>query len=102
MNPQQRIYPSALMEHLGHAAATAESEAEAEAFLGALVPLAARLIPRVAPTIMRVAPTLIRGVAGAGRTLLRSPTFAPLSALCRPSSAGQYPISPGRSPRVDR
>jgi hypothetical protein len=78
MNPQQRIYPSALMEHLGHAAATAESEAEAEAFLGAMIPIAARLLPRVAPTVMRVAPTLIRGVAGAGRTLLRSPTFRPL------------------------
>jgi hypothetical protein len=78
LNPIRRVYPDALMEHLGHAAATAQSEAEAEAFLGALIPLAARLIPRVAPTIMRAAPGLIRGVSGVARTLLRSPTVRPL------------------------
>ncbi|HKY04644.1 MAG TPA: hypothetical protein VJQ56_07140, partial [Blastocatellia bacterium] len=64
VNPQKRIYPDAMMEHFGHAAASAESEAETEAFIGALVPLAARLIPRVAPTIMRAAPQLIRGLSG--------------------------------------
>jgi len=74
INPVRRVYPAAVMAHLGHAASQARSEAEAEAFLGALVPLAARLIPRIAPTVMRVAPRLIRGVVGVGRTLLRSPT----------------------------
>ena len=64
LSPIRRVYPDALMEHLGHAAAQAESEAEAEAFLGALIPLAAQLVPRVAPAIMRAAPGLIRGVAG--------------------------------------
>jgi hypothetical protein len=78
LNPIRRVYPDAMMEHLGHAAATARTEAEAEAFLGALIPIAARLIPRVAPTIMRAAPALIRGVANVGRTLLRSPTVRPL------------------------
>jgi hypothetical protein len=78
LNPIRRVYPDALMEHLGHAAAEAESEAEAEAFLGALIPVAARLLPRVAPTIMRAAPGLIRGVASVGRTLLRNPTVRPL------------------------
>lgn len=78
LNPIRRVYPDALMEHLGHAAAEAESEAEAEAFIGALIPLAARLIPRVAPAIMRAAPGLIRGLAGAARTLRRSPTTRPL------------------------
>jgi hypothetical protein len=78
LSPLRRVYPDALMEHLGHAAAEAETEAEAEAFLGALIPLAARLIPQVAPTIMRAAPGLIRGVSGVAQTLLRSPTTRPL------------------------
>src|SRR5262245_58857495 len=78
LNPIRRVYPDALMEHLGHAAAEAESEAEAEAFIGALIPLAARLLPRVAPAIMRAAPGLIRGAAGVARTLRRSPATRPL------------------------
>jgi len=78
INPIRRIYPDALMEHLGHAAAAAESEAEAEAFIGALIPLAARLVPRAASAVMRVAPNLIRGVAGAARTLRRNPATRPL------------------------
>jgi hypothetical protein len=77
-NPIRRVYPDALMEHMGHAASEAESEAEAEAFIGALVPLAARLIPRVAPAVMRAAPQLIRGVARVTRTLRRNPATRPL------------------------
>jgi hypothetical protein len=73
LNPIRRVYPDAMMEHLGHAATEAENEAEAEAFIGALVPMAARLVPRVAPTIMRSAPQLIRGLAGVTRMLRRSP-----------------------------
>lgn len=78
LNPIRRVYPDALMEHLGHAAATAQSEAEAEAFIGALVPLAARLVPRAAPAIMRAAPGLVRGLANVTRTLRRSPGTRPL------------------------
>jgi hypothetical protein len=78
LNPIRRVYPDALMEHLGHAAASAESEAEAEAFIGALIPLAARLAPRIAPTVMRAAPGLIRGVAQVTRTLRRNPATRPL------------------------
>ena len=33
VNPLRRVYPDALMEHLGHAAAEAETEEEAEAFI---------------------------------------------------------------------
>lgn len=58
-----------LMEHLGSMAAQAESEAEAEAFLGALVPLAAKALPGM----LRAAPSLIRGVSKVGRTLYRNP-----------------------------
>src|SRR5438132_9262300 len=77
-NPIRRVYPDALMEHLGHAAAEAATEAEAEAFIGALVPLAARLVPRVAPMIMRAAPNLIRGVSRATRVLRANPATRPL------------------------
>jgi hypothetical protein len=75
LNPIRRVYPDALMEmeHLGHAAAEAETEAEAEAFIGALIPMAARLLPRVAPAIMRAAPRLIRGATRIARTLRRRP-----------------------------
>lgn len=77
-NPIRRVYPDAMMEHFGHAAAAARSEAEAEAFIGALIPLAARLVPRVAPTIIRSAPALIRGAANVTRTLRRNPATRPL------------------------
>lgn len=58
-----------LMEHLGSMAAHAETEAEAEAFLGALVPLAAKALP----AITKAAPSIIRGVAKVGRNLWRNP-----------------------------
>src|SRR5262245_6081394 len=73
MNPLRRVYPDALMEHLGHAATVTESEEEAEAFIGALVPLAARMIPRIAPAVMRAAPQLVRGAANVTRVLRSNP-----------------------------
>jgi hypothetical protein len=84
VNPIRRIYREAElealmeMEHLGHAASMVASEAEAEAFIGALVPIAARLIPRVAPAIMRAAPNLIRGATRVVRSLRRNPATRPL------------------------
>jgi hypothetical protein len=77
-NAGQAAQTAALMAHLGQAAAEAESEDESEAFLGALIPLAARLVPRVAPAIMRASPQLIRGISNVGRTLLNNPTTRPL------------------------
>jgi hypothetical protein len=73
VNPQRRLSSEALMAHLGNAAASAESEDEAEAFIGALVPLAARLIPRVAPAVMRAAPQLIRGISNVAQRLRSNP-----------------------------
>lgn len=111
INPIRRIYPAALMEHLGHAAAEAESEEEAEAFLGALVPLAARVLPQAASTIMRVAPSLIRGVAGAARTLRSNPATRQLvrtlptvvrqttAALARQAQQGR-PVTPQTAVRT--
>ena len=52
VNPVRRIYPDAeLMAHLSTKAAQTSSEAEAEAFLGALVPIASKLIPRAASVL---------------------------------------------------
>jgi len=111
VNPLRRVYPDALMEHLGHAATESESEAEAEAFLGALIPLAARLVPRVAPAIMRAAPRLIRGVTRVARTLRRSPATRPLvrtiptivrrtaASIARQTAAGR-PVTPAAAVRT--
>jgi hypothetical protein len=74
VNPVRRVYPDAeLMAHLSAQAARAESEEEAEAFIGALIPLAARLIPRAATLIRRNAPALIRGSTRLVRQLRRQP-----------------------------
>ena len=72
--PAGRTAAAAVMEHLGHAAAQADSEEEAEAFLGALIPLAAQMVPRVAPALLRAAPQLIRGLSGVTRTLRNDPS----------------------------
>lgn len=78
---------AALMEHLGHAAAEAESNGEAFAFLAPLLPLAlkalplagkalgigAKMLPKVAATMTKVAPKLIRGVNAAAKTLRTNP-----------------------------
>ena len=71
--PVSPLATRALMEHLGHAATQAESEEEAEAFIGALIPLAAQILPRVAPAVMRAAPQLLRGAANMVRTLRSNP-----------------------------
>jgi hypothetical protein len=78
ISPIRRIYPDAMMEHLGHAAAETHSEAEAEALVGAMVPLAARLVPRAAADLTRATPGLACGLAGVVRTLHRRPSTRPL------------------------
>jgi hypothetical protein len=77
--------PSAiLMEHLGHAAAEAESNGEAFAFLAPLLPLAmkalplaaklgVKLLPKAASMVAKVAPKLIKGVQGVAKTLKSNP-----------------------------
>jgi hypothetical protein len=78
VNPLRRVYADAMMEHMAHAATQARSEAEAEAFIGALAPLAARLLPAAAPTIMRALPGLVGGLSAATRVLRRHPSARPL------------------------
>lgn len=78
-----------LMEHLGHAAAEAESEGESFAFLAPLLPLALKalplaakalpkLLPKAASAISKVAPKLIKGVNAAAKTLRTNPVSKPL------------------------
>jgi hypothetical protein len=78
VSPIRKIYPDAMMEHLGHAAAETHSEAEAEALAGAMIPLAARIVPRAAPVLMRATPGLVCGVAGVVRNLRKDPATRPL------------------------
>jgi hypothetical protein len=78
INPIRKIYPDAMMEHLGHAAAEAQGEAEAESLAGAMIPLAARVIPQAAPAITRAMPGLVSGVSGVVRRLHRDPATRPL------------------------
>lgn len=74
VNPVRRIYRDAeAMAHLAVRAERAQSEAEAEAFIGALVPMAAKLIPRAASLMAKNAPALIRGASRIVRQLRRNP-----------------------------
>ena len=110
-NPLRRVYPDAMMEHLGHAAAEAETEAEAEAFVGALVPLAAGLVKHAAPHVARATPHLVRGLSKvtsslrgkpATRQLVRAiPTIATRTtrSLARQVAHGR-PITPRRAIRT--
>jgi hypothetical protein len=110
-NPLRRVYPDAMMEHLGHAAAEAETEAEAEAFVGALVPLAAGLVKHAAPHVARATPHLVRGLSKvthslrgkpATRSLVQAiPTIATRTtrSLARQVAHGR-PITPRRAIRT--
>jgi len=78
LDPRRRAFAAPTMAHMSSMAARARNPAEAEAFLGALLPIATRLVPRIAPLAARALPQLARGVAQVGRTLLRSPVTRPL------------------------
>jgi hypothetical protein len=79
---------AALMEHLGHAAAEAESNGEAFAFLAPLLPLAMKalplatkalgmgakkMLPKIASRVVKVAPKLMKGVNAAAKSLRANP-----------------------------
>ena len=88
-NPIRKIYPDAMMEHLGELAAESETEQEAaEHFLPligmaaskllpvvarAVLPTAKRALPRIAKAVSRVTPQLTRGVGTIARGLHRNP-----------------------------
>jgi hypothetical protein len=89
LNPTRKIYPDAVMEHLGELAAEAETEDEAaEHFLPligmaaskllpvvarAVAPAARKALPRIAKAVTRLTPRLTRSVGKLARTLHRNP-----------------------------
>jgi hypothetical protein len=78
VNPVRKIYPDAMLEHLGHAAAEAQGEAEAEALASAMLPVAADAIPAASPALIRAMPGLVSAVSGVVRQLYRDPATRPL------------------------
>jgi hypothetical protein len=94
LSPIRKIYPDAMMEHLGELAAHAETEDEAaEHFLPligmaaskllpvaakALAPMAKKTLPRVVKAVTRATPQLTKGVTKIARGLHRSPAARPL------------------------
>jgi hypothetical protein len=89
LSPIRKIYPDAMMEHLAHMAAEAESEQEAAEHFLPLIGLAAkkllpmvakavspalkRALPRVVKAVTRLEPRLTRGVGAIARKLYRQP-----------------------------
>jgi hypothetical protein len=74
VNPMRKIYPDAMMEHLAHEAAAAESGHRAARVLLPIVPMAAsRLAPSVARALPTVLPRLAHGVSTVTQGLFRHP-----------------------------
>lgn len=89
ISPVRKIYPDAMMEHLGELAAEAETEDEAaEQFLPligmaaskllpvvarAVAPAAKKLLPKIARAVHKAAPHLTKHIAKVARTLHRNP-----------------------------
>jgi hypothetical protein len=68
-----------MMENMAYRASQSESEAEAEAFIGALLPVAARLFPKASnQLIAAVTPTLIEGVSQMAQVMHHTPKSRPL------------------------
>ncbi len=94
LSPVRKVYTDAMMEHLAHMAAEAETEQEAaEHFLPligmaaskllpviarAATPMLRKALPRVARAVTQVSPQLTRGVGQIARTLHRNPGTRPL------------------------
>jgi hypothetical protein len=89
VSPVRKIYADAMMEHLAHLAAEAQTEQEAAEHFLPLVGLAAKkllpvvakavapslrkALPSVARAVTRVEPRLTRGITSIARTLYRRP-----------------------------
>jgi hypothetical protein len=89
ISPIRKIYPDAVMEHLGELAAESESEDEAaEHFLPligmaaskllpvvakAVAPMAKRALPKIARVLTRATPKLTRGIGKVAKVLHRNP-----------------------------
>jgi hypothetical protein len=89
LSPIRKVYPDAVMEHLGELAAEAESEDEAaEHFLPligmaaskllpvvakAIAPMAKRALPKMARAVTKATPHLTKGIVKVAKTLHRNP-----------------------------
>jgi hypothetical protein len=89
ISPIRKVYPDAVMEHLGELAAESESEEEAaEHFLPligmaaskllpvvakAVAPAAKRALPKIAKVLTKAAPRLTRGIGKVAKVLHRHP-----------------------------
>jgi hypothetical protein len=89
ISPIRKIYPDAMMEHLGELAAESESEDEAaEHFLPligmaaskllpvvakAVAPMARKALPKIAKALTRSTPQLTKGVGRVAKALHRNP-----------------------------
>lgn len=89
ISPIRKIYPDAMMEHLGELAFEAESEEEAaEQFLPligmaaskllpvaakAIAPLAKKALPKIARAVTKATPRLTQGIGKVAKTLHRNP-----------------------------
>jgi hypothetical protein len=122
LSPIRKVYPDAMMEHLGELAAEAETEDEAaEHFLPligmaaskllpvvakAVAPAAKKMLPRVARAVTKAAPHLTRSIGKVARKLHRNPQTRHLlkvvptiarrtvGSIAR-QAAGGRPITPG-------
>lgn len=74
---EQFDHETALMEVLAAEAADAETEEEADAFIGALLPIATSLIPKLVPAAAKIGqavlPQLVSGAKNLVSTLWKSP-----------------------------
>ena len=98
ISPIRKIYPDAVMEHLGELAAESESEDEAaEHFLPligmaaskllpvvakAIAPTAKRALPKIARVLTRATPKLTRGIGKVAKVLHRNPQTRHLLRAC--------------------
>jgi hypothetical protein len=89
ISPIRKVYPDAMMEHLGQLAAEAESEEEAaEHFLPligmaaskllpvvakAIAPMARKALPKIARAVTKASPHLTRSIGKVAKTLHRNP-----------------------------
>jgi hypothetical protein len=89
ISPIRKIYPDAMMEHLGELAAEAETEDEAaEHFLPligmaaskllpvvakAVAPMAKKALPKIARAVTKASPHLTKGIGKVAKTLHRNP-----------------------------
>jgi len=89
VSPTRKIFPDAMMEHLGELASEAETEDEAaEHFLPligmaaskllpvvarAVAPAAKKLLPKIARAVTKAAPHLTKKIGSVARTLHRNP-----------------------------